>query len=318
VPSLTTFGFRQHPYASKLRASVVYATSEADFRVDFLGDFRRPQSAVHFLIESYYSGFEVVYFFGFGNATPFVQPNDFYKVHQHQFLLAPSLAWSPTRRLRVSVGPVLKHASTDLNTPTFLTAQAPYGSGRFTELGARTSLNFDTRDVPANPTRGVHLIVGASLYPAIFDVATTFGEVHGEAATFLTAPVPLQPTLALRAGAQRVWGTFPFYEAAFVGGSRTVRGLRDHRYLGDASAYGNAELRLRLTRVRLVLPATVGIFGLADVGRVFLEGESSDKWHHAVGGGLWLAFLSSANTLSAAIARGEGRTGLYFRSGFMF
>ncbi|HEX7941033.1 MAG TPA: hypothetical protein VF488_04480, partial [Gemmatimonadaceae bacterium] len=47
VPSLTTYGFRQHPYASLLRFRAVYATSASDFRVDFLGDFRRPQSTTH-------------------------------------------------------------------------------------------------------------------------------------------------------------------------------------------------------------------------------------------------------------------------------
>jgi hypothetical protein len=318
VPSLTTFGFRQHPYASKLRVRAVYATSVADFRVDFLGDFRRAQSNIHFLVESYYSGIEVLDFFGFGNETPFILPRDFYKVRQHQFLLGPLLAWSPGRRLRLSVGPVLKHATTDLDTPSFLASQPPYGSANFTQLGARTRLELDTRDVPANPTHGAHLTVGASVYPALFDVISTFGEVHGEAATYLTTPLPFRPTLALRAGGRRVWGVFPFQEAAFVGGATTVRGLRDHRYIGDASAYGNAELRFRLSRVRVVLPATVGIFGLADAGRVFFEGESSDKWHYAAGGGLWFAFLDPANTFSVALARGEGRTGLYLRAGFMF
>ena len=33
------------------------------------------------------------------------------------------------------------------------------------------------------------------------------------------------------------------------------------------------------------------MFGLADVGRVFLDGESSDRWHAACGGGIWLSWL---------------------------
>ncbi len=318
VPSLTTFGFRQHPYASTLRVRALYATSESDGRIDFSADFRRPQSATHLLLDAFYSGIEVMRFFGFGNETPLLLADELYKVRQRQFLVSPALAWSPARRLRVSVGPVLKHATTDLGRPSFLEGQPPYGSANFTQVGGRARLELDTRDVPGNPTRGAHLAAAASVYPALFDVVSTFGEIHGEAAGYLSAPRPFRPTLALRAGGQRVWGVYPFQEAAFVGGSTTVRGLRERRYIGDASLYGSAELRLRLTRVRIVLPATVGIFGLADGGRVFLEGESSDKWHTAVGGGLWLAFLSPANTISVALARGDGRTGLYFRSGFMF
>ena len=116
-----------------------------------------------------------------------------------------------------------------------------------------------------------------------------------------------------RAGGKRVWGGYPFFEAAFVGGAATVRGLREDRYAGDASAYGNAELRVRLGRFFVLLPGDYGVFGLADVGRVFLEGESSD-----VGGGLWFAFLEPANTITVALARGDSRTALYVRAGFAY
>jgi hypothetical protein len=318
VPSLTTYGFRQHPYASLIRFRAVYATSPTDFRVDFLGDFRKPQSSAHLLLESYYSGIEVLRFFGFGNNTPRVFDDSVYKVRQHQFLLGPAVAWSPARRVRVAVGPVFKYSTTDLAQSPFLATQPPYGSANIAELGARAAVDLDTRDVPANPTRGVHVTVGGSVYPSLFDVVSTFGEVHGEAATYLTAPLPFQPTLALRAAGKQVWGTYPFQEAAFVGGSSTVRGLRDHRFIGDASVYGNAELRLRLTRARIVLPTTVGISGLTDVGRVFFDGETSDTWHTAFGGGIWFSFLAPSNTFSISFAHGDGRTGVYLRGGFMY
>jgi hypothetical protein len=51
---------------------------------------------------------------------------------------------------------------------------------------------------------------------------------------------------------------------------------------------------------------------------VFLAGESSDEWHTAFGGGLWLGFLSRANTVSAAIAASQERTRLYIQAGFGF
>jgi hypothetical protein len=115
-----------------------------------------------------------------------------------------------------------------------------------------------------------------------------------------------------------VWGAYPFFEAAFIGDRNTVRLGRDNRYAGDASAYGSAELRLFLTRAMLVVPTDVGIFGLADGGRVFLKGESSDTWHTAFGGGVWFGFLTRANTVSVAVAASEERTRLYFQAGFGF
>jgi hemolysin activation/secretion protein len=103
-----------------------------------------------------------------------------------------------------------------------------------------------------------------------------------------------------------------------VGGASTVRGLREQRYAGDGALYGNAELRLRLGRFFAVLPGDYGVFGLADVGRVFLDGESSDTWHTGAGGGIWFDFLERANTISVAVARGDNRTAFYLRAGFAY
>ena len=68
----------------------------------------------------------------------------------------------------------------------------------------------------------------------------------------------------------------------------------------------------------MLLPGELGLFGLADAGRVYLDGESSDSWHSALGGGVWIAFLDRANTISVAYAKGRERGGVYMSLGFMF
>ena len=70
--------------------------------------------------------------------------------------------------------------------------------------------------------------------------------------------------------------------------------------------------------MKLLLPSDVGVFGLADAGRVFVDGETSDLWHHGVGGGVWVAVLKPENTLSLAFARSEGATRVYLKAGFGF
>ena len=130
--------------------------------------------------------------------------------------------------------------------------------------------------------------------------------------------VPGTPTLALRAGGIRIWGRYPFFEAAFVGGRGSLRGFNSHRFLGDASLYGGAELRLALGSYTLVLPGRWGVFALGDAGRVYLEREASSRWHTAAGGGLWLAFLDRRSTLTFTLARSPERTRLYAQAGFHF
>lgn len=318
--TLTSYGFRKYPYAARHRFRAGFATGPMTYRVDYRGELRRENSRGYFDLRARASGIDVLNFHGFGNEISAPRDAEFYRVSQDAITLEPSIAFAWAKGLAtIKLGPVLKRTSTDDRPDRFLATLGDlYGSGEFGEVGAGIDLQFDSRDGSTAATRGIFLELGGRVYPAIWDVDSTFGEVHGVVSTYLTAPVALRPTLALRAGGRKVWGSFPFFEAAFIGGPSTVRLGRVNRYAGDASAYGNAELRLSLFRSLLILPADVGVFGLADVGRVFLEGESSDTWHSAVGGGVSLGFIDRANTLSLAVASSEERTGLYIQAGFGF
>ena len=144
-------------------------------------------------------------------------------------------------------------------------------------------------------------------------------------------------------GGKKVFGSYPFFEAAYLGGGlggidtaagvgaagdEPIRGLQRHRYAGDAALYGNADLRLYISRFRILLPGEWGVFGFGDGGRVYFENDvtvlgdvavrGSDKWHYGYGGGLWFAWLDRANTLSIAYARSELRNAFYFKAGFAF
>ncbi len=119
-------------------------------------------------------------------------------------------------------------------------------------------------------------------------------------------------------GGKRVWGRFPFQEAAYIGDASTVRLGRQNRYAGEASVYAGSELRLFLTRFYFLAPADFGVLGLADVGRVFLDGEESDRWHAAGGGGIWASFLDRSYMVSLSLAKSSERTALYLGIGSGF
>lgn len=313
------YGFRQDPYANRQTIRGGYATTARSGRVEYEGEFRRSNSPLFTSVFARASGIEILRFYGFGNETSSAGPDQSFKVKQDQFVLEPSVGVFLTRRLTLSLGPRVKYAKTDLAPGRFITSVQPYGVDKFGEAGVGGGLRFDSRDHPANATRGLLFDTAGSFFPAIWDVKTAFGELHGDVATYLSASSSfLQPTLALRAGGKRVWGDYPFHEAAFIGGSSTVRGFRAQRFAGEGAVYGNAELRLRIARVFIILPADLGVFGLADAGRVYLAGETSDKWHTAAGGGIWLSFLNRDATFTLAVATSQERTGLYVRAGFVF
>jgi len=130
--------------------------------------------------------------------------------------------------------------------------------------------------------------------------------------------LPLEPVLALRAGARRSWGPYPWFDAAFVGGKTTLRGYDHDRFAGDAAAYAGADLRLLITRFARPVPGELGVLGLVDAGRVWLSGENSDQWHHSWGGGIWTSLIDPSAVFAATVARGAERTALYLTLGYAF
>ena len=309
------YGFRHKPFVSRQTIRAAYTTSAKRFKAEYDGEFHPRNSAMRYDLFARGSGIEIIRFHGFGNETPAEQPREFYEVEQEQYLLEPGVTFPLAARTTISLGPSFKHARTHLDASPFLGTLRPYGSEKFSQLGGRAAITLDTRDRPGYPQRGVHLSLRGAVYPEMMDVQSTFGAAEGEAAAYLRLGGPV---LALRAGGKQTFGDYPFHEAAFLGGGATLRGWTEQRFAGDASLYGNAELRAYLSEIFFILPGELGVFALADGGRVFLDSESSDEWHSAFGGGLWVAFLDRANTISVAYAKGRERGGVYVNLGFMF
>jgi hypothetical protein len=337
------FGFRKHPYASRHVLRAGWAFGERTFRGDYRADFRFENSGFRAGWYAYASGVELSRFFGFGNETTDAgNPNAaFFHVKEQQYSLTPVVTARLARELTFSVGPTIKYSSSKRREEaTLLNQQRPYGFGDFGEVGATGVLELDTRVAASRtpggvalrtmgyPRAGTRVRVEGQVWPQAWDVKQTFGSVEGSAAAYVTPGGPHAPTLGLRVGGRRLFGTYPFFEAAYLGGGlggfgpaagdEPVRGLPRHRYAGDGVVYGNADLRLPISRFRIVLPGEWGVFGFGDGGRAYLARESSSKWHYGVGGGLWFAWLDRSNTLSASYARSERNNAFYVRAGFAF
>lgn len=307
----TGYGFRKDPWADKQSLRVSYATRVEEFRGEYEGRFRFENSKLEAGIKARASGFEIVRFYGFGNETQAPLPDAGYRVHQDHFSLEPTLSFPLGSRATGFVGGRLKRVLTEETSGVPLLALRPYGIEDTTQLGAIAGLEVDTTDRTGLPTRGIRLNVAGSAYPEVAGLEHAFGEIHGEVAAYLTAGA----TLALRAGGKSVFGTYPFYEAAFLGGSSSLRGLRLQRYAGDAMVHGGADLYLPLTKAFLLVPGEIGVFGLADFGRVYLDGEESNRWHKGFGGGLYFVSPNRNNRVELSVARSEGRNGFYLGLG---
>ncbi len=313
------YGFLKTPYSSRTQVSAGWAFGRSEPILDFRQHFRSVLGGADLKLRARYSGIEVLHFYGMGNESVQTGPADYYKAHQKQLLVTTTLSFGDGEKRDLSIGPVLKHTATDTTgTATFVAEFPPYGAGgSFTQVGVQATVEIDERDHSGAPTKGYHLQGGASYYSDALDIDRSFGEVHGEASVYWSLTSD-NPTLALRAGGKHVWGDFPYYEAAFIGGTSDVRGLREQRLAGDGAVYGSAELRVRLARFKFLFPTDFGVFGLSDVGRVYADGHPSDKWYTSRGLGIWLAPVTRSSTVRLSVAESEGERALYVGMGFAF
>jgi hypothetical protein len=329
----TTYGFRTLPAEKTQVFRGGWAFGPMAGKAEYHGLFRRPASSLAIDLRLLASGVEQLNYFGIGNETP-NQPSSRYRSRQRLFMIAPSLRIGSSTRLQATIGPEFRHARTDMDDPTLLADEAPYGSGFFGSLRFKATLDADTRRAgaanimdlasgtgsvePSDQPAGFGMRFRASTFvaPLGLDVESTYGGVEGFTATYIGSE-DLQ--LAVRVGGAHLFGTFPYFDAASLGGS-TNRGFKTDRFIGKSSLYGNAELRTYVTppMYQSVFPVRFGVVGFFDIGRVWMPGEDSRKWHPSGGGGVLLKAVGTPIVFRVVASHSSEGTLFYVGSGFRF
>jgi hypothetical protein len=310
------YGFREFPYRSMARLEGAYATGTGGLRIGLTTDNRFEDTRFHVTDSAQVSQLEVVQFHGFGNDVP-DRRDAFFDVKQTQWLWHPAASISLGAESDIALGPVVKYTVTDSLPGYFISELRPYGFGSVGQAGVQLDLRIDTRDNPDNASRGFAVEVTGAAFPGLWGLSSSFEEIAAVASTYLAFPVWKRPVLAVRAGGKKLFGDFPYYEAAFIGGSRSVRTFHHHQFAGDASLYGTTELRVPVGKVAFILPWDVGLLGFMDAGRVYMNGESPGGWHSVAGGGFWLGVLSPATGVTVAVTNRKARR-LHVGLGFNF
>lgn len=304
--SRTQYGFRKVPYSSMTEADLSYSAKSGRWRIRSAFDKRFEESDMHVPVTARMSQFEVVQFHGFGNDVPDLR-GPLYDVRQRQWEFNPGIGLSFSPVSDISLGPVVRYTTTDSLASTLITQQRPTGFSRFGQAGLQLKMHLDSRYVADTMKPRVVLNVVGAGYPSIWDVSKAYESVDGWAAAFFTLPMPKKPVLAFRAGGKKLWGPFPYFDAAFLGGSETFRTEERQRYAGDASVYGSTELRIPIAKFPFILPLDVGALGFADAGRVYLNGQSPGGWHSAAGGGFWAGYLNPGINFNVLITNRSER-----------
>jgi hypothetical protein len=336
--SRTSWGFRKYPYKNHQKVFLGYSLARKSARFDYNGAFRRMNSNLFTEVRGRASGIDRLNYYGLGNETEDAGDNEFHKVNEDTYFFIPTFNWAAGKTFEIDFGPLIHYTDTKPGEgETLIELEDPYGTGKFGELGLVLELQWDTRGLrkgmslessapsggeseKAKRYTGLALRAEGSYFPEVWDVEEDFGAVEGHVAVYYGIGQKEKVVLAARAGGRQLWGKFPWFEAAFIGGSGSNRGLRTNRFAGESSLYGNLELRLHLFNGIVVVPARFWLFGLADVGRVWVDAEDSNEWHPSFGGGVAMELMGTPMTFWTGIAKNkdEDSARFYFLSGFGF
>jgi hypothetical protein len=193
--------------------------------------------------------------------------------------------------------------------------------GTFTQAGVHLEARYEWRALPTREEqlRDRVLFVFRSTYtPAAFDVKSAYTSIGMMAGTSVTIPVVLRPLLVVRGGAGKVFGEFPFFDAIFLGSGGPLRYMDPQRYAGDAGVYATSELRIPVTRFNFLMPIRMGVLGVTEGGRVYVDGESPGGWHSQYGAGIWFSRGHSLPVITLARTTEQGHKTFKFRFGLNF
>lgn len=299
-PAWTKYGFRRDPYAWRVGARGMYAPLHGRGGAEVFATVHLESSPIQLRTLGHVSNLRATVFNGLGNDTEDLGV-DAARVWEREASIRQGVGFPLFRDAAIFAGAVVKRLDPETDPGTPVEELEPYGGTAVGQVGALAEVELDTRDDAVFPRSGVHAALGGTAYPGVWGLDQPLASTTARAATYL--PLPGGSVLAFRAGGEAVFGDFPYHEAAFIGGSETLRGYRFQRFAGDRALFGATELRVPIIRAELLVHGTLGLSAFTDAGRVYVDGESPGGWHTGTGGSLWFTFPLGAATLT--VAQGE-------------
>ena len=321
------YGFKKEPYAQKHQIGIRYAFITEAYDLEYTGDFTSAIGRWDLLINARLQGPQyVVNYFGFGNETEKTASNRNYnRVRQQLYGFYPAIKRRFTDNSFFSFGPLIESIKIEETRNRFISDQtAGTSDAIFSDQaygGARFEFDYSNTDKPQIPSRGVKFNTRIHWKANLEETDKNFTGIGASFTAYQSLASKGSVVLATRVGTEHVEGDagdFEFFQAATLGDHSNLRGYRNQRFTGQTSFYHNTDLRLRLFRVKsYYFPFVLGISGGFDYGRVWVENENSDKWHHSVGGGLWLTPFD-AMVIAANLFHSEEQNRFTFGLGFFF
>lgn len=307
-------GFRKEPFAAEHRITAKLATLTSGFAFNYEGTFTERVGVFDLGLQldvrgpNYSSNF-----FGLGNETQTLnRDKDFFGYRYDNVDMETELQERIKDLLQLKVGAGYEYLNLRATENRFVTSPAAgLSSSAFRPQHYATvqaGFNINTVDNTIFPKYGYIFDLLSELKVGLNKQSKTFNRLSTEIRGYYTFE-EITTTLAGRVGFATNIGNYTFPQANTLGGqtfsgtSGNLRGYLRDRFSGRSILFHNTEFRTKLFNIQsYYLPASMGILGFVDEGRVWVENEHSDQWHVGYGGGVWISPLERA-ILTAGYAR---------------
>lgn len=296
-------GFRKTPYTSLQQIMLSHSFATKAFNINYRGEWIQAFGNADFTMDANIMAPDNTQnFFGRGNESVFNKVGNFKRYYRARFNLfefQPAIRWRSLNNSSLSIGPSFQYYHLDkkendgrfiLNTDLIKGYDSSNVLENKSHLGIAIEYQYDGRNNKILPAWGSLVNIKMKWMGGLNGYSKNFAQIEPQVSLYKSFNNKQTFVLADRVGGGVTVGKTAFYQALFLGSEGNLLGYRQYRFAGQHSLYNNLELRLALTDFgNYLFKGQLGILGFYDIGRVWNENENSDKWHNAVGGGIYLA-----------------------------
>jgi hypothetical protein len=315
-------GFRKFPYSNMQQVMITHSFATDAFRIKYNGEWIRAIGKADFIMQANIQAPDnTMNFFGLGNETPLDKTGDYHRYYRARFntyQFDPALRWHADSVSTFSIGPSIQLYTFDTNDNAgrFINNSSLIHSYDSTtvnknkaNLGLVMNYTSNHRNNPILPSKGYYLQIAVDGYTGLNSYSRGYLQIRPEFTFYQSLSANNHLVLSDRIGGGITIGNPAFYQALFLGGQGNLLGYLQNRFAGQHLLYNNLQARLKLTSIAsYILPGELGLSGFFDSGRVWVNGEHSDKWHTGTGGGFY--FVPAGLTIVQILA-GHSSEGWY-------
>jgi Omp85 superfamily domain/Calcineurin-like phosphoesterase len=297
--SRRTYGFRNLPYASDQKLSVLYGVTRKAYQFRYRGEFNHISRKTDLVVQANFASPSLRNFFGLGNNTKVEQSvhSEFYQTRYKSFELEALFRKRLVEKVQFLIGPYLQSYDGRFNENKNNVLSRPQQVGLdsadiFSKkfyLGGKIGLHLDNRNNEIFPTRGMLWTNEFISVAGIKKGSDNYTGFTSNMSLYASFSDPAKLVMVLKIGGGRIFSkNYEYFQAMNFGSNNDLKGFRKNRFAGTSTFYSGLEMRVKLFDVNsFILPGTLGVTGFYDIGRVWLKNESSKAWHGGYGAGLY-------------------------------